>query len=194
MLTTRHCSEITQPINSSTYCGHCSRHVFYADDLCLMPPCAIALKELINVCYQYSNEIELNFNATKSFFIVFTPKHYKLLMLSLFINSLPISYADSIKYLGFIFTSNYCDDSDILKQMRMLCCRSNRLVGQIRVAYNNVHVYRKILGVSRRASVSDMFASNDIPNFEAFIRKSNYSFTTRLSSSSNKLICAIEQS
>ena len=27
-------------------------HVCYADDLCLMPPCAIALQELINVCYQ----------------------------------------------------------------------------------------------------------------------------------------------
>ena len=33
-----------------------------------------------------------------------------------------------------------------------------------------------------------------IPNFEAFLRKSIYSFTTRLSSSSTKLICAIEQS
>ena len=34
--------------------------------------------------------------------------------------SLPILYADSIKYLGFIFTSNNCDDTDILKQIRML--------------------------------------------------------------------------
>ena len=33
----------------------CINHVFYADDLCLMAPCAIALQELINVCYQYSN-------------------------------------------------------------------------------------------------------------------------------------------
>ena len=175
-----------------------------------------------------SNEIDLNFNATKSFCVAFTLKHYKLLLPSLFMNSLPILYADSIKYLGFIFTSNNCDDSDILKQMRMLYCRSNRLVrlfnkcskpvllelcrsfctvfycpyfwtqykkttfSKIRVAYNNV--YRKILGVSRRASASGMFVSNDIPNFEAFLRKSIYSFTTRLSSSSNKLICAIEQS
>ena len=142
-------------------------------------------------------------------------------------NSLPILYADSIKYLGFIFTSNNCDDSDILKQMRMLYCRSNRLVrlfnkcsksvllelfrsfcmvlycpyfwtqhkkkiSKIRVAYNNV--YQKILGVTRRASASGMFVSNDIPNVEAFLRKSIYSFTTRISSSSNKLICAIEQS
>ena len=160
------------------------------------PPCAIALQELINACYQYSNEIDLNFNATKSFCVAFTPKHYKLSLPSLFMNSLLILYADSIKYLCFIFTSNNCDDSDILKQMRMLYCRSNRLVrvfnkcskpvllelcksfycpyfwtqykkttfSKIRVAYNNV--YRKILGVSRRAS------AGGIPNFEAFLRKS----------------------
>ena len=105
----------------------CINHVFYGDDFCWMPPCAIALQELINVCYQYSNEIDLNFNATKSFCVAFTPKHYKLLLPSLFMNTLPILYADSIKYLGFIFASNNCDDSDILKQMRMLYCRSNRL-------------------------------------------------------------------
>ena len=60
----------------------CINHVFYADDLCL--------QELINVCYQYSNEINLNFNATKSFCVAFTPNHYKLLLPSLFMNSLPI--------------------------------------------------------------------------------------------------------
>ena len=59
-----------------------------------MAPCAIALQELINVCYQYSNEIDLNFNAAKSFCVAFTPKHYKLLLPSLFMNSLPILYAD----------------------------------------------------------------------------------------------------
>ena len=28
----------------------CMNHVFYADDLCLIAPCAIALQELINLC------------------------------------------------------------------------------------------------------------------------------------------------
>ena len=70
----------------------------------------------------------MNVNATKSFCVAFTPKHYTLLLPSLFMNSLHILYADCVKYLGFIFTSNNCDDSDILKQMRMLHCRSNRLV------------------------------------------------------------------
>ena len=40
-------------------------------------------------------------------------------------NSLPILCTDFIKYLGFTFTRNNCDDPDILKQLRMLYCRSN---------------------------------------------------------------------
>ena len=154
-------------------------------------------------------QVNLNFNATKSFCVAFTPKHYKL---SLFMNSLPIMYTDSIKYLGFTYTINNCDDADIWKQMRILYCRSNRLVrlfnkcskpvllelcrsfctvfyclyfwanykkttfSKMRVAYNNV--YRKILGVSSCSSASAMFVTNDIPNFEAFLRKSIYSFTS----------------
>ena len=66
-----------------------------------MALCAIALQEISNVCYQYSNASDLNF-ATKAFCVAFTPKFYKLLLPSLFMNSLPILYADSIKYLGFI--------------------------------------------------------------------------------------------
>ena len=124
--------ELSSLLNTSRIGCHidvvCINYVFYADDLCLMAACAIALQELIHVCYQYSKEIYLNFNTTKSVCVVFIPKHYKLLLPLLFMNSLPILYADSIKYLGFIFTNNNCDDSDILKQMRMLYCRSSRLV------------------------------------------------------------------
>ena len=27
----------------------CTNHVYYADNVCLMPPCALALQELINI-------------------------------------------------------------------------------------------------------------------------------------------------
>ena len=33
--------------------GVCINHAFYADDLYLMAPCAIALQELINICCLY---------------------------------------------------------------------------------------------------------------------------------------------
>ena len=106
----------------------CINHVFYADDLCLMAPCAIALQELINICCLYSIEIDLNFNATKSYCMIFTPRYYKRFIPPLYLNKLPVLYTDSIKYLGYTFSSNNCDDNDMLKQMRMLYCRSNRLV------------------------------------------------------------------
>ena len=62
-----------------------------------MAPCAIALQELIGLCYEYeySVDIDLNFNATKSYCVAFTPKLYKLALPSLHINHLPISYTDS---------------------------------------------------------------------------------------------------
>ena len=37
-------------------------HVFYADDLCLMAPCALALQELLNICHSYSISVDVNFN------------------------------------------------------------------------------------------------------------------------------------
>ena len=126
---------------------------------------------------------------------------------------MPISYTDSIKYLGYIFSNNNNDDTEMLRQMRLLYCRSNRLVrlfskcsktvlielcrnfaqrftvpifwtqykkaifSKLRVAYNNV--YRKILGLCRRSSASEMFVTKNILNFVAFMRKSIFAFTSQ---------------
>ena len=168
----------------------------------------------------------MNFNSLKSFCIGFTPKLLKLSLPKININSAHIPYTDSIKYLGFTFTSSHKDDNDIIRQMRILYARSNRIVrlfhscssdvllelgrrfcgsfycsylwtsykkssfSKIRVAYNNF--YRKLLHVSGRSSASAMFVENNIPNFECLIRRDIYSFTTRLKTSSNTLISAIE--
>ena len=47
---------------------------------------------------------------------------------SLHINQLPYSYTDSIKYIRYKFTSDNSDDAEMLRQMRLLYCRSNRLI------------------------------------------------------------------
>ena len=92
----------------------CFNHVFYADDLCLMAPCAIVLQELLNICHRYSIIADLNFNAFNFFCIDFTPKSFKLTFPKLYINTAPIPYTDSLRYLGYIFTSRHKDDSDML--------------------------------------------------------------------------------
>ena len=56
--------------------------------------------------------------------MIYTPRNYTLLIPPLYLNKLPALYTDSIKHLGFAFSSNNCDD--MLKQMRMLYCRYNR--------------------------------------------------------------------
>ena len=84
----------------------CINHVFYADDLCLMAPCEITLQELINICYKYSIEIDMNFNALKSFCMAFIANVFKLKLPSLHINSWPIAYTDTVTYLGYIFSNN----------------------------------------------------------------------------------------
>ena len=179
-----------------------------------MAPCAIARQELLNICYRYSVEVNLNFNATKSFCVAFTPKHYKLSLQPLFMNKLPIMYTDSIKYLGFNFTSNNCDDADILKQMRMLYCRSNRLVRLFNTCSKPVLLelcrsfytvfycpyfwtnYKKTTFSRYELHITTSIGRSwaYIPTFEAFLRKSIYSFTSRISFTRNNLICAIEQS
>ena len=75
--------------------GLCINHVFYADDLYLMTPCAITLQKLINMCFKYIIEIDLNFNAFKSYCVAFLPKLYKLALTVVQINSMPISCTDS---------------------------------------------------------------------------------------------------
>ena len=57
-----------------------------------------------------------------------------------------------------------------------------------------MYVYRKVFGLKRRSSASEMFVLNNISNFEALMRKSIIAFTTRLSNSKNTIICTIQRS
>ena len=45
---------------------------------------------------------------------------------------------------------------------------------KLHAAYNNV--YRKILGLCRQSSASEMFITNNVLNFGALIRKSIFAF------------------
>ena len=105
-------------ISSGTGCfldKVCFNPVLYADDLCLMAPCAIALQELLNICHSYSITVDVNFNALISFSAAFTPKLFKLRFPELNINATLIPYTDSIKYLGFTFTNSHKDKIQDIK-------------------------------------------------------------------------------
>ena len=100
----------------------------YADDICLMAPSPAALQELINICYDFCVRNDLSFNSSKSYCLVFKPKSYKLSCPLLYMDSQVLKYADSVKYLDFTFSSDQKDDNDILRQLRMLYTKSNRVL------------------------------------------------------------------
>ena len=86
----------------------------------------------------YSITVDVNFNALKSFCVAFTPKLFNLRFPELNINAALILYTDSIKYLRFTFTNSHKDDNDMMRQMRMLYARSNRLVRLFHFCSRNV--------------------------------------------------------
>ena len=102
----------------------------YADDICLMTPSPAALKELIDICYDFSVLNDLSFNSSKLYGMVFKPKSYKLSCPRLYMDNQVLKYTDDIKYLGFTFSSDQKDDKDLdlLRQLRLLYTKSNRLL------------------------------------------------------------------
>ena len=91
---------------------------------------------------------------------------------------------------------NYCFITVLIELCRSFCTTfycpyfwtqyKKATFSKLRVAYNNV--YRKILGLCRRSSASEMFVTNNILNFEALMRKSMFAFTSRLSISNNAIL------
>ena len=68
----------------------------------------------------------------------------------------------------------------------MWCQFKVQSYNKLRVAFNNVH--RKLLNYGKRDSASQMFVSNGLPNFDAMLRKSVYSFIQRLHKCENQLV------
>ena len=103
-------------------------HVMYADDICLMAPSPAVQLYVYSLIYDFSVQNDLSFNSSKSYCMVFKPKSYKLSCLLLYMDSQLQKYVDNVKYLSFTFSSDQKDDNDILRQLRMLYTKSNRLL------------------------------------------------------------------
>ena len=56
------------------------------------------------------------------------PRLFKLSCPTFYMNNEKLDYTDSIKYLGFTFSSDKKDDNDMLRQMKILYPKSNRLL------------------------------------------------------------------
>ena len=152
------------------------------------------MQSLLDVCYEYRTDNDILFNSIKSLCTVFKPKAYERFTPTVFIGDDALKFTREAKYLGFTFNNSKCDDSDMLRQMRLLYAKSNTLLhiiivhrtlkllcfkavvrhcivlcGTIRVAFNNA--YRKIFGLSKLSRASAIYATHNICNFETMLRK-----------------------
>ena len=96
--------------------------------ICLLAPSASAMQSLLDVCYEYGTDNDILFNPIKSVCTVFKPKAYKRFTPTVFIGDNALKFTKEAKYLGFTFSDSKCDDSDMLRQMRLLYAKSNILL------------------------------------------------------------------
>ena len=95
----------------------------YVDDICLMAPSAIALQKILNLCYEFSQSNDNIFNPIKSQCMVFKPNQFKL-----YLNGITIDYVEKTKYLGYMFTNDKQDNVEMLRQLRLLYMRLNKII------------------------------------------------------------------
>ena len=91
----------------------CFNHIFYADDLCLLAPCAIALQKLLDICHEYGVEHDVIYNPLKSVCMVFKPDRFSLKCPLVHVGNNVLEYQEKVKYLGVLLNILSAKDGDL---------------------------------------------------------------------------------
>ena len=76
----------------------------FCDDVCLLSPDESELQILLNICDNYSKNWAIEYNVSKCKYMVFGSNKFNNNIFIL--NNLPLSYTDSIKFLGIEFNKD----------------------------------------------------------------------------------------
>ena len=94
-----------------------TNHVMYVD-ICLMAPSAIAVRKILNLCYEFSLSNDNIFSPIKSQCMVFKPNRFKLYCPAVYLNGNIIDYVEKTKYLRYMFTNDKQDDVERSKRVQ----------------------------------------------------------------------------
>ena len=86
--------------------GICGSAFAYADDVIILTPTCSAMRKLIAICEQYSDEFQLTFNPNKCFLMVFSDVDFDSSTIKLQLRNEPIRIVNSCKHLGHTICSN----------------------------------------------------------------------------------------
>ena len=83
---------------------------------------------MLNLCYEFSLSNNIIFNPIKYQCMVFKPNRFKLYCPAVYLNGNIIDYVEKTKYLEYMFTNDKQDDVEMLRQLRLLYMRSNKII------------------------------------------------------------------
>ena len=116
-------------------------HFMYADDLALVSPSSAGFQHLLNICSEYGVKFDVKYNAKKSVVMICRTKEDRELNFPVFyLSGQILSVCNSCKYLGHIINDKLEDDSDMLRQRRMLYAQANMLVRKFHFCSEEVKV------------------------------------------------------
>ena len=72
----------------------------YADDITLLCPSIIGLRQMIKVCEEYANEYNILFNGAKSQLLMFKGRNCKPVYGNVYVNGTVVEYSESAIHLG----------------------------------------------------------------------------------------------
>ena len=196
--------------------AQCMNHLMCADDICLMEPTAIALQKILHVCYEYGITNDVKYNPLKFVCMVFKPRRFKYYCPTVAIGDECLKYVDTFKYLGFVFSDNKKDDADMLKQLRSLYAKANRITRMFHYCTVDVKLlliksycisfyfgylwsdYKELTFIKLRVAFNNVYkrvlglpqwsSASGMDVCYALLRKTLYCFVQRLENSSNKII------
>ena len=104
-------------------------HLFYADDIYVFSPTSKGLQLMLNICYNYGLELDIQFNNTKCKIMIFKSKTYKKCISPVFrMGSVALDECFLYKYLGHFISHDLNDNFDIMRQCRSIYAKGNSLV------------------------------------------------------------------
>ena len=104
-------------------------HFIYADDMCILAPCAHVLQNVLDICFEYADKHDIVYNSHKSVCMYIKSPKLKLHTIpSLYLGHNTLQYVKQYRYLGCIITDTLTDNNDVQKTIRGIYASSNMLI------------------------------------------------------------------
>ena len=113
------------------YIGNiCANAFAYADDIVILSPSCSALRDLIAICENMANELEIKFNPDKCTLLIFSNSEFIKTNINIMLCGSRVKIVNSEKHLGHVFKSDYVDTFNLINMdnvIRDMKVRTNAL-------------------------------------------------------------------